>query len=84
MKVFRYEIPDDNAWHEISLTGPVVHTAIRDGAFHFWALAGTGTPYTARLRLFGTGDEVPGDAVYRGTAVTESGLLVFHLFEDAS
>ena len=84
MKVYRYEVPDDDQWHAFELSGPVVHVAIRDGAFHYWALASVGTPYTARLRLFGTGDEVPGDTVYRGTAITESGLLVMHLFERAS
>jgi len=46
---------------------------------HFWALAGAGTPYTAKLRVFGTGHEVPLDAVYRGTAIAEP--LVWHLFE---
>lgn len=84
MKVYRYEITDDDQWHEITLSGPIVHTAIRDGAFHFWALAGVGTPFKARLRLFGTGDEVPEEAMYRGTAITESRLLVEHLFEQAS
>jgi hypothetical protein len=83
MKVFRYEVPDDDQWHEITLAGPIVHTAIRDGAFHFWALAGAGSSAAAKLRLFGTGDEVPEDTMYRGTAITESGRLVLHLFEAA-
>ncbi len=82
VNVFRYEVPVDDAWHDITLSGPIMHVASRNGnvsTVHFWALAGAGTPYTAKLRVFGTGHEVPLDAVYRGTAIAEP--LVWHLFE---
>jgi hypothetical protein len=82
MNVYRYEVPVDDAWHDVTLSGPVVHVASRNGdhrTVHFWALAGTGTPFTARLRVFGTGHPVPDEAVYRGTAICEP--LVWHLFE---
>ena len=84
MRVLRYEVPVDDAWHEISLTGPVVHVACRNGVrdvVHAWALADVGTAYTARLRVFGTGQDVSLDTVYRGTAIAEP--LVWHLFEQA-
>ncbi len=83
MRVLRYEITDDDAWHVYTLSGPIVRVADRGGMVHIWALADVGTPFTAILRLFATGDEVPDDTTYRGTAVSESGRLVFHLFEQA-
>ena len=85
MKVYRYEVPVDDSWHDVELSGPIVKVACRNGVrsvVHVWALAGVGTPYIARLRLFGTGHEVPDDIMYRGTAIAEP--LVWHLFEDAS
>jgi len=84
MRVFRYEVPVDDSWHEVRLSGPVVHVACRDGnpdVVHFWALADVGTTFTARMRVFGTGHDVPLDTVYRGTA--SAGPLVWHLFEHA-
>lgn len=85
MNVFRYEVPVDDAWHQIELSGPIVKVACRNGVrdvVHVWALAGTGATFLARLRVFGTGHQVPDEAVYRGTAIAEP--LVWHLFEDAS
>ena len=82
MNVYRYEVPVDDAWHEITLSGPIMHVACRYGNIamvHFWALAGARTPYTARLRVYGTGHDIPLDAAYRGTAIAEP--LVWHLFE---
>jgi hypothetical protein len=83
MKVFRYEVPVDDEWHEVQLTGPIVHVAAHFGQvspLHFWALSGVGEPHPARLRVFGTGHQVPDDAEYRGTAIIEP--LVWHLFEE--
>lgn len=81
MNVFRYEVPVDDTWHDITLTGPILHVASRNylKVVYFWALAGVGSPYTARLRVYGTGHPIPLDAVYRGTAIAEP--LVWHLFE---
>lgn len=83
MNVYRYEVPVDDEWHDIGLSGPVVHVACRGGDYkkvHIWALAGAGAPYTARLRIFGTGHDIPGNAYYRGTVIAEP--LVWHLFEE--
>lgn len=84
MRVYRYEVKVDGYWHNFELSGPIVHVASRNGAtdvVHFWALANVGTPFTAKLRVFGTGHEVPEDTVYRGTAIAEP--FVWHLFEQA-
>jgi hypothetical protein len=82
VNIYRYEIPVDDDWHQFQLSGPVVHVACRNGDYkkvHFWALAAAGEPYTAALRVFGTGHGVPDGTVYRGTAIAEP--LVWHLFE---
>ena len=81
MNIYHYEIPVDDAWHDIPLSGPIVHVACRKDirVLHFWALAGVSSPYTARLRVYGTGHQVPLSAIYRGTAIIEP--LVWHLFE---
>lgn len=84
MNVFRYQIPVDHSWHEVVLSGPIVHVACRNGdpgVVHFWALANVGTPWNAYLRVFDTGQPVPEDAVYRGTGIAEP--MVRHLFEQA-
>lgn len=83
MEVYRYEVPVSDAWHLFELSGPIMHVACRNGVLnvvHFWALAGVGTPYAAKLRVFGTGHDIPEGAVYRGTAIAEP--LVWHLFEN--
>jgi hypothetical protein len=85
MKVFHYEVPVDDDWHDVELTGPIVHVATRQGAYsplHVWALAEIGQKYTARLRVFGTGHKVPDYVMYRGTAIQEP--VVWHLFEDVA
>jgi hypothetical protein len=84
MNVYHYEVPVDDTWHDITLTGKIVHVASRNNdlsVVHFWALAGIVSPYTARLRVYGTGHQVPLDSIYRGTAIAEP--LVWHLFERA-
>jgi hypothetical protein len=85
VKVFRYEVPVDDEWHDVALSGPIVHVGTPFGQLsplHIWALAETGAPYTARLRVYGTGHTVPDYVVYRGTAIAEP--LVWHLFEDVA
>jgi len=62
-RIHRYVVPVDDAWHEITLTGPVVR----------------------RLRVFGTGQELPAPDGVRepqhvGSAVAPGGL-VWHLIE---
>jgi hypothetical protein len=83
-RVYRYEVPVDGKWHAFTLSGPIVKVASRNGAtdrVHFWALEGAGTPFTAMLRVYGTGHDVPEETVYRGTAIAEP--FVWHLFEQA-
>lgn len=85
--VHRYMVPVDDQWHQLALTGDPLYAASRDPAFvEFWAIARDDTePVERWFRVYGTGHPLstdPGDrAQYVGTAITASGVLVWHLFE---
>lgn len=88
--VFRYEVPIDDQWHTHNLTGAILHVASRKrDTVEFWALSTTGAPITRSFRVFGTGQEVPNTAKWRGTALSPAdparllpaGQFAWHLFE---
>lgn len=78
--VHRYEIPVDNQWHTLELSGAIVHIATRSAnKVEVWALD-SGGPLVARsFRVYGTGHDLPDSARHVGTALT--GRLVWHLME---
>lgn len=80
-KIYRYEVPVDDVWHAIKLSGPVVHVdARKPDVVEFWALD-TNAPRELRgFRVFGTGQPLPGNVKHVGTALV--GPLVWHLMED--
>lgn len=79
--IFRYEVPDDGAWHDVDMAGEPLHVACRRPSIvEFWAEHRDGPSVTRRLRVFGTGHQVPDQARYRGTAL--AGPLVLHLYEE--
>lgn len=85
MRIYRYEVPVDGSRHDLELTGPILHVSCRNGdprIVHIWALEGVSQPSSRRLRVFGTGHEIPEDYSYVGTAVCEP--LVWHLLEQVS
>lgn len=85
--VFRYEVPVDDRWHTLSLTGPIVHVAARQpDVVEVWAVAQPAADKEPRsFRVFGTGHPLPADAGrHVGAAVTAGGRLVWHLFERES
>lgn len=84
--IFRYEVPVDDQWHEIDLTGPIVYVALRDpSVVEFWAWHTDGPAVTSEFRVFGTGHPLPaGPLTYRGSVVTAGGHLVWHLMEGGS
>lgn len=54
--VYRYEVPVDDRWHVLELTGDILHVASRSPeVVEFWALANQDPPVRHRLRVFGTG-----------------------------
>ena len=68
---------------EHRLRGRIVKVGCRDPRMvEFWVLDNSDAdPLTVQLRVFGTGEVVPDDAVYVGTAVPpQRPDLVWHLF----
>jgi hypothetical protein len=89
--IHRYEIPVDDHWHILTLTGDVIHVAARrPEVVELWAVAGQDPPDKHRYRVFGTGQPLPqrvettagdGPLLHVGTALAAGGQLVWHLFE---
>lgn len=89
--IYRYEVPVDDRWHIITLTGDVLHVAARKpDLVELWAVANQDPPDKHRYRVFGTGHPLPGKVettathgplVHVGTALAADGRLVWHLFE---
>lgn len=82
MRVLRYVIPVDDAWHDLVLSGPIVHVASRSPHFvEIWVHDGTYNSATRTFRVFGTGYSIEPGSVYTGTTITTRGEFVWHLFE---
>jgi hypothetical protein len=82
--IFRYEIPVDDQWHELQLSGAVHHVACRDRAdiVEVWALHSGGPTVARSFRVYGTGQPLPDHRVtYLGTALASGGAIVWHLME---
>jgi hypothetical protein len=87
--VYRFSVPVDDQWHRIELAGPVVHVDCRrSDIVEFWAIESKEPARQRYFRVFGTGQPVPDDLTYIGTALTPAvaplsayGGLVWHLFE---
>lgn len=85
-RIFRYEVPVDDQWHTIPLSGAVVQVdAQRPDVVEFWAFHCPGAPQLARkFRVFGTGHPMPDEArTHVGAVVVAApfGRLVWHLME---
>lgn len=81
--IHRYDVPVDDEWHEFKLTGNILHVDSRSiNVVEFWAHEIEGNPAeTVRLRVFGTGHEMPIATVYRGTTIAPGGRFVWHLVQ---
>lgn len=82
--VFRYEVPVDDDWHTIELSGPILHVAARrPDVVEVWAQTGAGLTSARTFRVFGTGQPLPQGVrlTHRGTALAGDGSLVWHLME---
>lgn len=83
LAIYRYEVPVDDQWHTLSLSGDVLHIAARrPDTVELWAFSGGGSTVNRAFRVFGTGQPLPGGepVAYRGTALAPHGL-VWHLME---
>lgn len=85
-QVFRYEVPVDDQWHTLNLSGEILHVGSRatPNIVEVWALDhGSKADKTARdFRVFGTGQLLQDAKHLRhvGTTVAQA-YFVWHLFE---
>lgn len=80
--IYRYEVPVDDAWHRVDVSGPILHVDSRDVAtVEVWAWHEGQSTAGRELRVFGTGQPIPEGAKYVGTAIPPGGHLVWHLME---
>lgn len=84
--VYRYEVPIDGQRHSFELIGDplavaMVPTATRQAVVEFWSeFEDERSVKTRWFQVFGTGQAIPDDAVWRGTTARLNGL-VWHLYE---
>lgn len=80
--IYKYNIPVDDQWHDLALIGEILHVAAPDvDSVKIWAMHNPNSLLTRTFRVFGTGHPIPWNGIYRGTALTPSGRLVWHLIE---
>ena len=81
-KIYRYEVPVDDQWHDLELFGIILHVASRSAdTVEVWAVREEGGLHTfSTVRVFGTGHPYPDDGEWLGTALAPHGL-VWHLIE---
>lgn len=85
-RIYRYEVPVDDRWHTHTC-GPPLHVACRHaGVVEFWAqpLDPDADEFVdeQRFRVYGTGHDIPEEALHAGTALAPGGQLVWHLVTD--
>jgi hypothetical protein len=82
--IYRYEVPVDDQWHAMQLSGPILHIDCRNPrVVELWALNSGGPTVTRGFRVFGTGQPLPDNVGHIGTAIAPGGQLVWHLMETA-
>lgn len=80
-RILKTDIPIDDQWHVVE-TADVRHVGQQhdDTTVTFW-WEETADVRARRLRVFGTGHEIPDDTTYVGTVQASNGL-VWHLIEE--
>lgn len=54
--IHRYEVPVDDRWHPVQLSGPVLHVDCRNmHVVELWALHTDAPTVTRSFRVYGTG-----------------------------
>lgn len=80
LRIHRFEVPVNDHWHTIPLTGPILHVGGRSvWTVEFWALAGRWPQdQHYEFRVYGTGHQLPAEGwQYVGSVVHPD--LVWHL-----
>lgn len=80
--IFRYEVPVDDRWHPLQLSGDILHVGCRNmHVVEVWAVRTDDPTVTRSFRVYGTGQPLPDNARHAGTAIAPGGQLVWHLIE---
>lgn len=86
MRVLKYQVPPSGTHDMISLKegAKILHVGAQDDRVFLWALS---DPFRAdqaarSIHYYATGEVVPRDALYLGTALMHGGDLVWHVFEN--
>lgn len=86
-RMFRYVVPVDDQRHTFELNdsvsgGPLHVQAAGEVTVEFWAEASDAFPAIKRaFQVFGTGHNLPDDAIWVGTSQRTPGGFVWHLYE---
>ena len=82
-RVLKWSVAVDDEPHEIG-SGQVLHVRCQHGpeTVQVWTEESALTEGTKRIvQVYGTGQAVPFDAIFLGTAVAAGGALVWHVFD---
>lgn len=93
-RVYKHAVPVNDQWHTLELTGPIVHIDIKEDPYQpasaavdvcVWAENGQWTTAQLRkVRVFGTGQDIPHALLHIGSTVDQKSGMVWHLYEDKS
>lgn len=88
MAIHKYEVPALEGIARLPAGARLLHVAVqptgpKSRAVFVWALVDPSSPMVRRkLGYFPTGDEpIPADCEYVGTAITDDGAFVWHIFD---
>jgi hypothetical protein len=80
--VHKFEIPYAESYARMPEEAEILHVEAIVGKVYAWALVDPKAKNVARaIGYFATGDPIPENAVYRGTAISEDRAFVWHVFE---
>lgn len=83
--VYKFEVFYGEAKTMMPADAEIVKVGAIAGQMYCWAICGENRPNVPRqIGYFATGEQVPDDAIYVGTAITTDGAFVWHVFEGAA
>lgn len=85
--VWKFDVPLDDRWHLLQLPAPakVVQVAtLKPGTVNLWVevTPDSGDIFEQRFRVYGTGQPIPNERVYVGTAFDSP--FVWHVYAEAA
>jgi len=84
-EIYKYRVPVKDVWHDVAMPShaTIVHVACQDtpGVVSLWAeIENESASVTRSFRIYGTGQSIPDDTDYVGTAL--DGMFVWHVYEN--